>query len=632
MGVNLTAIQNNQMLSEHQAPDYNNSQPIGYDPTHDEEKAIKLVDRLFMKAKNAKKAYDEKWLDYYRMFRGKQWKDTRPSYRHSEVINLIFRAIQSEVPILTDVLPKPEFIPQEPNDFQLAKILNDVFDSDWTYNNWAYQFTECLFDSHIYGTGFGETGFDPDACGGVGSATFESADPFYQFPDPYSKDVNTDSNYYCVAEPKPVDRLKAEYPEVAQHLKPDMLDISRRDKQMTDQIRYKSPTDNRTVMEGSSAYDLDSKDEALKITAYIQDAEVVEEEMKTIDEASGDEKSTFVKKLKYPFGRKIETSGGVLLSDVPMEEWREKKAPYIRLTNYILPREFWGMSEVEQLESPQRIFNKLLSFTLDVLTLMGNPIWVVDNTSGIDTDNLFNRPGLIVEKEPGSEVRREEGVQLQPYVLQMIDRMKGWFDDISGSNDVSRGVRPEGITAASAIEALQSAAQTRLRQKGKYIDAFMQNLGQQYLDIVFANYTAPRIFRITNDQNAVQYFKFHVEERPAMDPMGQPTGEVNKFALVRQYQQGDDGKQYEGPQQEYQYTKKFDVKIATGSSLPFEKSRAETQSLNLFDRGIIDAEEVMKAISYPNYELVLQRMADKAMQAQQQQMMSQAAPVEQAPI
>jgi hypothetical protein len=616
----MSVLENTQMLSEHQ-PAYNNSQPIGYEPTGDEEKAIKMVDKLFMKAKNARKAYDEKWLDYYRMFRGKQWKDVRPSYRHSEVINLIFRAIQSDVPILTDVLPKPEFIAQEPNDLPLATILNDVFSSDWTYNNWSYKFTESLFDSHIYGTGFGSTDFDPDACMGMGSAKFESEDPFYQFPDPYAKNVNEDCNYYIVAKPEPVEKIKKKYPQVANFIKPDLLDISKRDKQITDQIRYKSPLDNRVVMEGSSAYDLEARDEVLVITCYIKDDEIVEEEVKSVDD-NGFEQVSYLQKLKYPTGRKIVTCGGVLLEDSQMEAWRDKKFPYMRLTNYMLPREFWGMSEVEQLESPQKIFNRLISYALDVLTLMGNPIWVVDTTSGVLVDNLFNRPGLIVEKEPGSEVRREEGVQLQPYVLQMIDRMKSWFDDVSGSNDVSRGVKPEGVSAASAITALQDAAQTRLRQKGRFIDAFMQEFGQHYLDIVFEFYTAPRVFRITNDKNSTTYFKFHVEQ--SQDQM---TGEPVKIARFRPFNQGVDGKYYEGEEQAMYYTKKFDVKIGTGSVLPFEKSKIEAQSLNLFDRQIIDAEEVLKNIRYPNYESIIKRMADKAMMAQQAQMGAGQAPM-----
>lgn len=609
-----------QMMGEHEAKRDYTSGPIGYEPSDEEIKAIKMADHLFQKAKNNRKSYDEKWLDNYRFFRGKQWKDARPSFRHSEVINFIFRAIQSEVPILTDAMPKIEFVPNEPSDFEIASILNDVVSSDWDKNNWSYKITEALYDSHIYGTGFGCVKYDQDLDLGLGGIVFKSSDPFYQYPDPVSLDVNENSGFYIEAEPVPIDKLKTEYPDVAQYLKADMQDLSSRDKQLSDQIRYKSPTDNRTVLEGSAAFDLNAHNEGLKITCYVKDLQTVEEEMKDSDPATGEETITFITKLKYPNGRKIVTVSGVLCEDVPME-YEDKNFPYLKMCNYILPREFWGMSEVEQLESPQRIFNKLLSFTLDVLTLMGNPIWIVDTSSGIDVENLFNRPGLIVEKEPGSEVKREEGVQLQPYVLQMIDRMKSWFDDISGSNDVSRGVRPEGVTAASAIEALQSAANTRLRQKSRNLDAFMQNFGQMYLSRVFQYYTVPRVFRITNNQNVTQYFKFHVDnvESPITP------GKTERVGKVSKYSQGADGQYYLDPENQYSLQGRFDVKISTGSSLPFEKSRVEQQTLSLFDRGIVDADEVLKNLKYPNAETVLKRMAEKA--AQQAAMQAGPAPM-----
>lgn len=597
------------LTAEHQNPNNVSSEPIGYEPTDEEKKALKLTDRLFEKAKRSRSAYDQKWLDNYRMFRGKQWKDARPSFRHSEVVNLIFRSIQSTVPILTDIMPKPEFIPTEPSDFELAQILNDVLASDWDSNNWSHQLTESIYDAHLYGAGFGYLGWDEDALDYMGGICFESKDPFHQYPDPVATDVNTKANYYIEAEPQDIDQLKKDYPDKARFIKPDIIDLGKEEKQITDLIKFKSPTDNRTVLEGSAAFDLSTKNQALKVTTYILDSEVVEEQIDGKDD-EGKPVAKFIQKLKYPKGRKIVTCHGIVLEDGPIE-YDDKKFPYLRLLNYVLPREFWGISEVEQLEGPQKIFNKLISFALDVLTLMGNPIWVVETGSGVDTDNLFNRPGLVVEKNPGTEVRREEGVQLQPYVLQLIDRFKLWFDDISGSNDVSRGVKPEGVTAASAIEALQNASNTRLRQKTRNIDMFMQNFGQMYLSRVFQYYTVPRVFRITNDQNATKYFKMHVDQQQ------DENGEQMRVVKVREFQQTLDGRSVYGDEKVYDARRRFDVKISTGSNLPFEKARVSQESFNLFDRGVIDAEELLKNLRYPNSEQLLKRMAEKAAQQAQ---------------
>lgn len=597
-----------------------------YEPTTDEQNAIKLVESLYSKAKTARSPYDDKWLDYYRMFRGRQWKDQRPSYRHSEVINLIFTAIQGSVPILTDSRPKPDFVPTEPGDLEFAQVLNDLFDSDWNDGNWLYKLTEIIYDSHLYGVGFGSLKYDAGASNGAGRIVFESEDSFCAFPDPHARNVNEKSNYFVWAEAVPVDRLKRENPDKEKYIKPDLMDLSKFDRtNWSENIRFRQAGDSRVFTEGTSKYSLDSKDEALKIEAYIHDAEFIEEEVTSIDKQSGKEERQFMQRLKYPNGRYLCVASGVLCGDGELP-YEDRKFPYLRLVNYVLPHEFWGISEIEQLESPQKIFNKLVSFALDVLTLMGNPIWIVDTSSGIDTDNLFNRPGLVVEKAPGSEVRREEGVHLQPYVLQMIDMIKIWFDDVSGYTQASRGVRPDGVTAAAAIEALQESSQTRLRQKTRNIDAFLQDMGKMYVSRVLQFYDAPRVFRVTGQDNANKYFKFHIDKVPVVDqeidPVSgaigvKPTGEIQSIARIRTFNLGADGQYYEGEERAVQIKGEFDVRVTSGSGLPFEKNRIEQQSYALFDRGIIDAEEVLKNIKYLNAESVTKRMMEK--QAAQQQ-------------
>jgi len=111
------------------------------DLTSKDQKIIKHVMKLFGQAKEHRKKYDHRWLDYYKFFRGKQWTNERPSYKHSEVINFVFQSIQSTVPIQTDARPKFEFLPQEPADRDFAKVLNELAQSDWDKHNWNYKLT-----------------------------------------------------------------------------------------------------------------------------------------------------------------------------------------------------------------------------------------------------------------------------------------------------------------------------------------------------------------------------------------------------------------------------------------------------------------------------------------------------------
>lgn len=610
-----------------------------YTPTPEEKQALKLAGKLFEKAKKWRKQYDNKWMPYYKAYRGKQWDEQRPSYRHTEVINLIFQTIQSQAPLLTDSRPKIEYVPRSPMHVELADILSQVAQSDWEDNNWLDQLVEIVYDSHIYGTGFAGIEFDPKAKFGMGSIVYESKDPFGIFPDPAARQVNDKrGKFFIEAEPVDIDQLKLDYPDKKEYLKADLMDLMQGTKTDLEPVRFKSPIDNRIMPDGYGSYDFEAKGLALKVTLYILSDDYIEEQVKDksmplVDQGGNSgglepadsamptdsnpptqptpEGVLYQQRKRWPNGRKIVMASGVLLEDSD-NPYDDGKFPYAKNINYPLPREFYGQSEIEQILSPQKVLNKLVSFSLDVLTLMGNPVWVIDQTANIDTDNILNRPGMILEPEPGSRVERMEGVQLQPYVLNIIDRLKDYVNNIAGSTDVSRGVDPGSITAATAIEALQQVAQTRTRQKTRFMDSHLQESGQLYLSRVFQFYNSPRIFRITGNDGAQKYFKFHVEQlkdEAGQDQVG-ADGKPARKAHVRQFNQNEETGQYhpEVDAKEYLIEGEFDCRVSTGSSLPFAKSKVVADSINLFKLGVIDDEELLKNIDYPNYELVLQRV------------------------
>lgn len=612
------------LLDEHAPKGNTSASEAGtYQPTPEQEAAIKLGERLFSKAKKARAKYDRNWPKYYRMFRGIQWDTPRPSYRNQDIVNHVFKTIQSTVPIQTDSRPRFEFLPREPSDLELAEFLNEAAEADWTTGNWGLEQLAVVLDSNFYGAGLSSLLRDEKKNYGVGETCYESADPFHCFPDPDAWDVNKKCGFFVHAEPVDCAKLKREYPQFAKYLKPDLQDFQGEDRQRLGTDKYSIPNDNwNTVAE--TAIDPAGKDKVLKITVWIAPeflSDDYDEKEKVTTGPDGVEQKIYEQIAKWPNGRKIVIASKVLLEDVP-NPYADAKIPFQRLLNYADPRQFWGISEVEQLEGPQKTFNKILNFALDVMTLMGNPIWVVDSDSGIDTDNLINRPGLVVEKNKGSEARREEGVQLQPYVLQLADKMVEWFDSVSGSQEVSRGVQPTGITAASAISSLQEAAQTRLRQKSRNMDYYLQDLGAQYLSRTFQYTTAPKMFRLTGKDGAEKYFQMTV---------GEP-GEGDKRQIVVQPYLNDPetgkatGKFDPAQQKVFQTKAEFDVRVVTGSALPFAKAEKEARQFKLFEMGVIDAQELLESLDYPNWQKVQMRMQEAAAAQQQAEMAAQNQP------
>ena len=577
------------------------------DQTDEEEALVKKTKETFYKFKNYRKRYDHRWLDYYKLVRGQQWDYRRPRWKNSEVVNLIWQTIQSQIPLQTDVRPRFSFLPKEPSDREFADVLDSIAESDFENNNWLKVIFEVLFDGWVYGTSFSYVGYNQEDNYGLGSASYNTEDIFHLYPHPDANDVNCEENdtlFY--ARPVATDKLKRAFPEKAEFIKPDIFDRIKKEKTDLKKFTMTYFNSDRQMAEGSFGSHEAGQDDICRtfvIECFMKPSDVEEQKEESEE---GEEKYT-VKKA-YPNGRHIVIANNIVLHDGPLP-FEDALFPFSKFNNYILPREFWGVSECEQLESTQITFNKMLNFILDGMALTGNPIWIVDSNSEVDVDNLANIPGGVVEKNPGSEVRREAGVSINPTFFSALDRLQSWFNTMAGQSEFSQGDAPGGVTAASAIEQLIRASRTRIRQKQRNLDMYMKDAGRLYMNRVFEFYTVPKIFRMTSKDGSQLFRKFRVEK----DQQGQ------RMAIYSDFEENMRGELIEGPEKKLILKGDLDVRVTTGSELPFDVADNERKALALFDRGIIDAEEVLTRIEYPNKEKVLIRLAEMQQMAAQQQ-------------
>jgi hypothetical protein len=591
--------------------------------SQEEEIEVKRLMDLFYIYKRYRSRYDKRWLDYYRIVRGKQWDSRRPTWKNSEVINFIWQTIQSQIPLQTDVRPRFSFLPTEPSDIEFSKLLDQIAEADFERYNWLRVVYEVLFDGWMYGTSIASVKYDQSLEYGLGASVFKSEDLFKCYPHPDANTINDpDGKTFIYAGPESTEKLKHEFPEKAKYIRKDIVDKLRKERTLvngSDQIDYfnsdlELPMGN---VYGSSDAVLDDIPRTMVFRFYMLPKEVEETEESEIDEQTGEEKKSYTVKRKYPDGRYVVIANKMILYDGPLE-YDDLKIPYAKYNNYILPREFYGISEVEQLESPQAIFNKMLCFSLDALAMTGNPIWIIDSNAEVDTENLNNVPGAVVEKNPGTEVRREVGAGPSPAAFTMLNNLQDWFNTVAGNSEFSEGQAPGGVTAASAIEQLIRASRTRIRQKQRNLDEFMKNAGELWMNRVFQFYDVPKIYRLTNSDGSQEFRKFRVEK----DEQGQT------MAVFNDYEENDTNELIELPERRLLLKGRFDVRVTTGSELPFDIADNERKALALFDRGIIDEEEVLVRTDYPNREKILARLQERKqaeMQAAQQQQGGQGA-------
>ncbi|MFP3947990.1 MAG: hypothetical protein ACLFWG_04615 [Longimicrobiales bacterium] len=100
-----------------------------------------------------------------------------------------------------------------------------------------------------------------------------------------------------------------------------------------------------------------------------------------------------------PGGRLLITAGDKVVRDGQRYAPFPYMSPYREFQFVGVPGRPGGTSPEEMLVGPQRTYNRLVSQILQHTTLVGNPIRVIDNRSGIDADQVSNRPNLTLEAD-----------------------------------------------------------------------------------------------------------------------------------------------------------------------------------------------------------------------------------------
>jgi hypothetical protein len=247
--------------------------------------------------------------------------------------------------------------------------------------------------------------------------------------------------------------------------------------------------------------------QVLVLEAWMRDYTTmdVEEDEEYIENDEKKTKKVKKKKLKYPNGRIIVCAPElrIILEDKP-NPYDDGKFPFKILKCYDIPFEFWGRGEVEQLLSPQTYINDLMNQIIDNAKLTANMPWVIDKNSGIGKGQLTNRPGLIIRKNPGSEVKRLQPLPMPNYVAEMVDTLKRDIEIISGIHDVTQGRKPGSVSAASAIIALQEAAQARIRLKVKIMEQTLGEIGQMWYNRIKQFWIVNRYIRFEDENGNIK--------------------------------------------------------------------------------------------------------------------------------
>lgn len=412
----------------------------------EEAKLASHWDMKFKEAMVAKAPYTKRWNMYIEAYNGSYNKHTSvPEYKSDFNANYIFSIIETIRPIMLDNDPKFQAMPRQKEGMAYSTDINETLSYEWDRETMSTK----LFRELINGLTIGNYIFFVPWDSKEKNVKSIPVSPFNLFPDPLATSVD-DAEYLIYPKYINAMTLKRMYPERADEISGGAVDYS----ELVNDNGRESNVDNQVLV----------------LEAYSRDHETFEENSETGE-----------RKAKYPNGRVtvLAPKLGLVFSDKPLP-YNDGVFPFVHGKDYDVPGKFWGEGEVAQLLSPQKYMNELNNSILDNAKSTANMPWIVDKNAGIPKGGITSRPGLIIRKNQGSEVRRAEAPNMPAYVVNAVDTIKNDMEQVSGIFDSLKGNSETGVYTAQGILALQEAGQARIRLKVKLMEETLGRLGKMW--------------------------------------------------------------------------------------------------------------------------------------------------------
>jgi hypothetical protein len=204
---------------------------------------------------------------------------------------------------------------------------------------------------------------------------------------------------------------------------------------------------------------------------------------------------------EHPDGHRAVWAKGKILTEGP-NPYKEH-LPFVMFRGIPMPGRLWPTSIVEQLRGPQTELNKIRSQIVESAQRLGNPALMTSKQANVQYSGT---PGERIDFDDTVPNAKPEYLVPPPmpqYVLNQQDRIEASMQEISGQHEVSNAQVPAGVKAASAINLLQEADDTRLGPAIYDMEETIGYAGTMLLKLVASYYTEERTILIAGEDHAL---------------------------------------------------------------------------------------------------------------------------------
>ncbi len=430
---------------------------------------------LLQKYKAGKAALDRRLIDnelWYRMGHWKQYKNRMMEEKPQPASGWLFNCIASKHADAMDNYPEPNVLPRSADDEMTAKTLSSVLPVVLEQADYEQVYSDTWWRKLKQGTGVKGIFWDPEACGGVGEITVRPMNLLMLYWEPGVEDIQDSPDFFSLSLEN-TKQLERRWPQLAGHgsatidvgryIHDDSIDTS--DKSVVVDWYYKRPDENGRML--------------LHYCKFCNGVPLYASENDPDLAARG-----YYDHGKYPF--------------VFDPLFREEDSPA-------------GFGYVDILKDCQTSIDRMNQAMDENVLLASKQRYFLSDTAGVNEEELcdLSRDIIHVSGRVNDDTFRQmqtAGLQSSSisYRNSRIDELK----EISGNRDISQGGTTSGVTAASAIAALQEAGSKLSRDTLKSSYRAFAKECYMIIDLMRQFYDEERVFRITGAAGESEYIPF----------------------------------------------------------------------------------------------------------------------------
>ena len=543
------------------------------------EKEIAAAMETLQKYKQGKSNLEKRIIDNEQWFKLRHWEQMRQDQgRPGELKSTsawLFNSIINRHADAMDSYPKPNVLPREAGDRKEASILSSILpvvleraDFEQTYSSvWWYKLKA--------GTGVYGVFWNNDLENGLGDIDIRKLDLLNIFWEPGISDIQESRNLFIV---KLVarDLLESQYPQV------------------------KGKTGVDTINVAKYIYDdtVDTSDKVCVVDWYYK-----------VGRPGGGHLLHYCKFA----------DGNVLYASENDPQYRERgyydhgKYPVVFDTLFEEEGTPAGFGYIDIMKNPQLYIDTLGEAICKNAVMHARPRFIMRNDAAVNEQEFLDGSADILHMGGSIDDTSFRQLEVAPIGAVALSTLQWKVDELketSGNRDFSQGSTTSGVTAASAIAALQEAGSKTSRDMNKSGYRAFREIAYFCIDLIRQFYDEPRMFRIVGESGEEEYIQF--DNRGIRD---QPVNVMGVDGMRRPI---------------------FDIKVTAEKASPFSTVSQNELAKELYGMGFFNpqlADQALAALEMMDFESkdIIQRriQANGTMMQQlallQQQMVKMAA-------